>query len=236
MLRHPARGRAFSLIELLVVIAVISLLLSILVPSLRRARSTAARVACLHNLRQLGLSIDMYATDNDSVYPCAQDPVSTDPPYWLWMGRGFRRWIEPYLSSIVDPTNPSVLLCPADATDPAKYESTSYAYSMAFYHSPAQIDAMDEPADSYSNPVPSIPQRLGSVTSPAAKILLGEWLSNHVPVEGDTGWWCWKGARCFLTADGRAAFVDANDIRPAGDNLPDANLTVQGIQGRDLDF
>lgn len=235
-LRGPARARwAFSLIELLVVIAVVSLLLSILIPSLRKAKSAAVRVACLHNLRQIGLSIDMYATDNDGVYLCAQDPVSTDPPYWLWMGRGFRKWIQPYLSNIVDPNNPSVLLCPADRTDALRYESTSYAYSMAFYHSAEQIDAMDEAADTYSNPVPSIPQRIGSVASPSAKILVGEWLSNHVPVEGDTGWWCWEGARCFLTADGRAVFVDANDIRPARDNLPDANLTVHGIKGRDIE-
>jgi len=71
---------------------------------------------------------------------------------------------------------------------------------------------------------------------PCAKILIGEWLSNHAPVERaqtDLGWWCWLGARCFLFADGQVVFLKAQSIRAAGDDLPDANLTVYGIKGRD---
>jgi prepilin-type N-terminal cleavage/methylation domain-containing protein len=224
----------FTLVELLVVIAIISLLLSLLAPSLGRARSLARRVACSHNLKQVGLAMDMYTHDHDSVYPCAQDPVSTQPAYWLWMGRGWRRWVQPYLSTNIDVNTPSVLLCPADRTDPAKYESTSYSYSMTFYHGPEQIDAMSAATDTYSNPQPSIAQRVGDVASPSAKILLGEWTSNHVPVEGDKGWWDWRGTRCFLLADGQTAFLEAQTIRPARDELPDANLTVHGVKGRDL--
>ncbi len=225
---------AFTLIELLVVIAIISLLLSILVPSLRKAKSMARRVACSNNLRQAGLAMSMYTDGHDGMYPCAQDPVSTQPPYWLWMGRGWRRWVEPYLSTRVDVNTPSVLLCPADRTDPAKYESTSYAYSMAFYHSPEQIDAMSVPADTYSNPQPSIAQRVADVANPSAKILLGEWMSNHVPLEDDKGWWTWQGTRNFLFADGQVTLLRAEQILPARDNLPDANLTIRGIKGRDL--
>ncbi len=112
--------RGFTLIELLVVIAIISLLLAILVPSLHKAKAAARRVICSHNLKQVGMAVDMYASDYESYYPCAQDPVSTNPAYWLWMGRGWRKWVQPYLSSIVDPNNPSVLLCPADRADPGQ--------------------------------------------------------------------------------------------------------------------
>jgi len=231
--RHPPR-RGFTLIELLVVIAIISLLLAILGPSLRKARSMARRVVCSHNLKQVGLAMDMYTGDHETMYPCAQDPVSTTPPYWLWMGRGWRRWVEKYLSTNIDVNTPSVLLCPADRTDPVKYESTSYAYSMAFYHSPEQIDAMSATADTYSNPQPPIAQRVGDVAGPSGKILLGEWNSNHAPYENDKGWWEWKGARIFLFADGQVALLDTKRIRPARDGLPDANLTVHGIKGRDL--
>ncbi|HNS22745.1 MAG TPA: type II secretion system protein [Sedimentisphaerales bacterium] len=225
--------RAFTLIELLVVIAVISLLLAVLIPSLNKARSAARRVVCSHNLKQVGLAVDMYTGDSDGYYPCAQDPVSTNPTYWLWMGRGWRKWVQSYLSTIVDVNTPSVLLCPADRTDPAKYESTSYSYSMAFYHSPEQIDALDDKSQTYSNPQPPIRQGRGDVACPSAKILIGEWSSNHAPVEQDLGWWCWEGTRFFLFADGQVSFLKAKDIRPARDGLPDANLTLHGVKGRD---
>jgi prepilin-type N-terminal cleavage/methylation domain-containing protein/prepilin-type processing-associated H-X9-DG protein len=221
----------FTLVELLVVIAIIGLLLSILTPSLVRVRATAKRLACAHNLKQINLAVNLYLNSQDNTYPCAQDPLPAG--YWLWMGRGWRGFVEPYLGDPVDVNNPSVLLCPQDRTDPAKYESTSYAYSMAFYHSPEQIDAMSDQTDTYTNPQPSIPQRSFAVAHPSGKILIGEWLSNHMPVDDDKGWWCWQGSRNFLFADGQVCFLRADQIRPARDGWPDANLTVHGIHGRD---
>ena len=49
------RMRGFTLIELLVVIAIISLLVSILIPSLKRAKELARRAVCASNLHQPGL-------------------------------------------------------------------------------------------------------------------------------------------------------------------------------------
>ena len=223
----------FTLVELLVVIGIVALLLSILLPSLRKARSVAVRLVCSHNLKQIDLAFAFYLDDHDDVYPCAQDPVSTEPAYWLWMGRGWRSFVGPYFGGAIDANHPSVLYCPHDRTSKEKYESTSYAYSMAFYHSPEQIDAMSSPADTYSNPQPSIRQRSMDVAKPSGKILIGEWLSNHAPVEADSGWWCWEGARVYLFADGRVSYLEAEEIRPARDELPDANLTIRGIEGTD---
>ncbi len=234
------RYLGFTLVELLVVIAIIALLLSILMPSLAKARSMAMRLKCAHNLKQINLAVNMYLNGNEDTYPCAQDPLPAGygatelAEVWLWMGRGWRSFLEPYLSTKVSKANPSVLFCPEDPADKDKYEATSYAYSMAFYHSPQQIDDMNDKSDTYSNPQPSIPQQCSDVANPSGKILIGEWSSNHSYINGeDKGWWCWQGRRNYLFADGQVRFLQANRIRPAWDGYPDANLTIRGIKGID---
>lgn len=221
----------FTLIELLVVIAIIALLLSILMPSLRKAKSLAVRLRCTHNLKQIDLAMTMYLNNNDNTYPCVQDPLPTG--VWLWMGRGWRSFLEPEMGGNIDANNPSVLFCPQDKTSKEKYESTSYSYSMSFYHSPEQIDSLSKTEDTYKNPLPSIKQKDLNVTKPSGKIIIGEWLSNHSSLDGDAGWWCWEGTRNFLFVDGHTDLLDAKNIRAARDGFPDANLTYNGIKGID---
>ncbi len=63
------RRKGFTLIELLVVISIIALLVSILVPSLTRAREQARQAICGGNLNGIGKSMAMYRGDNSDRYP-----------------------------------------------------------------------------------------------------------------------------------------------------------------------
>ncbi|HUW20349.1 MAG TPA: type II secretion system protein [Sedimentisphaerales bacterium] len=223
--RQSLRG-AFTLIELLVVISVIALLLSLLIPALGKARSAAVRLKCASNLRQINLAIQLYLQANDQKYPCAEDPFPGG--YFFWMGI-WGSFVEPYLGTTISAERPSIMSCPENSTQ----YGFSYAYSMTFYHSAAQIDTMNN-QDTWLTAQPSSAQRSLSVARPSAKILAGEWFSNHFPIENDQGWWCWGGTRYYLFADGAVALLEAEEIRPARDQLPDPHLTVHGIKGVDL--
>ncbi len=65
--RTPRTG--FTLVELLVVIGIIALLISILLPTLSSAMSSARGVRCANNLRQQALSMHQYALDEDGWFP-----------------------------------------------------------------------------------------------------------------------------------------------------------------------
>ena len=112
---------AFTLIELLVVMAIISVLAALLLPTLGRAKETARATACLSNLHQAGIALQIYVQENNNKMPVMRD-VSTDPAV---AATNTFPAINQVLAAQLGNTN--VLRCPSDL--PQLFELTGSSYS-----------------------------------------------------------------------------------------------------------
>jgi prepilin-type N-terminal cleavage/methylation domain-containing protein len=104
--RRTTRG--FTVVELLVVVSIIGLLVSLVIPSIGKAREVARRAICQGNLRQLFISVNNYGNENHGFYPgifgLGQSRYNGDAslsctymnsPTWLWPANyGFTQFVD----------------------------------------------------------------------------------------------------------------------------------------------
>ncbi|MCB9855536.1 MAG: prepilin-type N-terminal cleavage/methylation domain-containing protein [Phycisphaerales bacterium] len=141
------KRKAFTLIELLVVIAIIALLISILLPSLSRARELSKRTVCAANLHGIGHALYIYAQDDPQVFPAIFEgttntmtlfggfytPPDNDNPWRVnpsgnyIVKQGASPTVDLWTLVRANNTTPKQFVCPStvDTPDPAQ-DTTAY--------------------------------------------------------------------------------------------------------------
>ncbi|MHC4740788.1 MAG: type II secretion system protein [Planctomycetota bacterium] len=125
--RKAGSGAGFTLLELLVVVSIISLLMTILVPVLWKARRQAQSLLKMNNKRQIVGAVNCFANDHDDRYPESTAKLGTDQ-YWVWQdprmiaGHLFQssetRSLGTHLLGYID--DASIVFCPS-APEEFKY-------------------------------------------------------------------------------------------------------------------
>jgi prepilin-type N-terminal cleavage/methylation domain-containing protein len=115
---------AFTLIELLVVIGIIAILLAVILPALRAAKSLAQRVVSSSNLRQIGVGLTLYAEDNKGLFPLTTHTTSEIRKTWIYT-------LSPYLSDV-----DKIRICPADPKGKERLEFKTSSYILNEYVTP----------------------------------------------------------------------------------------------------
>jgi prepilin-type N-terminal cleavage/methylation domain-containing protein/prepilin-type processing-associated H-X9-DG protein len=189
ILRRPLRRhrrRGFTLVELLIVIAIIAILVALLVPAVMAARRSAQVTQCQNNLRQLGLAVIQYQTQNGAYpqyraeYPPITNAYGVNRPRWQWI-------IAPFLGNPQDPdailaagnADPTytnvplsngVFICPSLDTSNGWWlsiRSGSYGYNFGYLGNNRTLVDGD-------NTTPTLRYPVSSVKDPSRTIVFGD--------------------------------------------------------------
>lgn len=112
--------QAFTLVELLVVATIIGILMSLLLPTLARAKSQAGRANCTSNLRMLSLAVTSWSQDSEGKYPWMLDSASGG-------ARESNQASDQFLVLSNELATPKILACPSDRLVFARSSWESYS-------------------------------------------------------------------------------------------------------------
>lgn len=191
---HPDR-RAFTVPEMLAVIAIVVIILALLLPSMQAARDRAKAAVCGSNLRQLGIGVRNYATNNKTYFPVGVNGATAD---WIWPAI-VREQVEDmdlfYCPSAAPFTRWIKRASPGTPAHPTGWKQDEYrlgsgrgsflSYGMNVWGAPCCADAYG--TGTYYNHATLGERKMNTMASPGRFIMMGD--SNwDVTQGGDVNW------------------------------------------------
>lgn len=178
MIKQMNKRHGFTLIEIIVVISIISVLMTILIPVLSSIKKQARSTKCQANIREIGLLIDLYQTNNNSFPHAVNFCVPYSPEVVLntmdasvdWPGN----WWFALLGIDADAYNPekSILQCPAKNFTELKYKHNifmgNYGLNWSVCPSPQRMNPIA--LESFTG----YPKHVYSLKHPSRTLLLSD--------------------------------------------------------------